>query len=122
MKYNSYIEINKSKFYGYVFKINNIQEFMKHYNLLKEIHQKASHICYAYIFNDDGIKAKAFDDNEPKGTAGYPILKLIQNNNLINVVIFVVRYFGGKKLGSGPLLRNYVKCANEALKNYKNIT
>lgn len=122
MKYDSYVEINKSKFYGYVFEINNIQDFLKYYNSLKESHPKASHICYAYLFNDQGIKAKAFDDNEPKRTAGYPILKLIQNNNLNNIVIFVVRYFGGKKLGSGPLLRNYVKCASQALKSYKKTT
>ena len=119
MKENSYYEINKSKFYGYIFDVKSIKEFEIFYNQLKQLHPKASHICYAYKLNDDGLKAKVFDDKEPKGSAGYPILKLIENHKLNNVAIFVVRYFGGKKLGSGPLLRSYVKCANEAINSNK---
>ncbi len=114
-----YYEINKSKFISYLIECNTIEEFKQHLDALKALHPKATHICYAYKINDDGLKAKAFDDGEPKGTAGYPILNLIEKNDLINKALFVVRYFGGTKLGAGPLLRSYVKSANQAIINWK---
>ncbi len=114
-----YYEINKSKFISYLVQCDTIQDFKTHYEALSQMHPKATHICYAYKINDDGLKAKAFDDGEPKGTAGYPILNLLEKNNLCNVTLFVVRYFGGTKLGAGPLLRSYVKSANMAIQAAK---
>ncbi len=110
-----FYEINKSKFYSYLIDCNKIDDFKLHLEALNNLHPKASHICYAYKINDAGQKAKAYDSGEPKGTAGYPILNLLEKNDMNNKVLFVVRYFGGTKLGAGPLLRAYVKSANMAI-------
>ncbi len=110
-----YYEINKSKFISYLIDCSSIANFKQHHEALIRLHPKATHICYAYKILDDGQKAKAFDDGEPKGTAGYPILNLLEKNEMNNKVLFVVRYFGGTKLGAGPLLRAYIKSANQAI-------
>ncbi len=115
-----FYEINKSKFFSYLIDCHSILDFKQHLDNLTKIHPKASHICYAYKINDDGQKAKVCDANEPKGTAGYPILNLLEKNGMNDKVLFVVRYFGGTKLGAGPLLRAYVKSANQAVLNFKN--
>ncbi len=117
-KYEYFYEIKKSKFYSYSFQINSKKEFDFLYDLLKKTHKKARHICYAYNYiNDNGmVQSKYYDDGEPKGTAGIPIYSIIEKNNLNNTVIFVVRYFGGIKLGSGPLLRSYIKSAQLCIK------
>lgn len=114
-------EIKKSKFYSYCFEIHSRSEFENILKRLKQEHKKARHICYAYNFiNEKGIlEIKYFDDGEPKGTAGIPIYSIIEKNNLKNTVIFVVRYFGGVKLGSGPLLRSYIKAAQLSINNKK---
>lgn len=96
--------INKSKFIGYLYKVNNIEEIN---NLLKEIkneYNDATHICYAYSLTDT---KKAYDDGEPSGTAGMPILEIFNKLELVNVLGIVIRYFGGIKLGSGGLIRAY---------------
>lgn len=111
------IEIKKSKFYGYAFKVKSLEEVEAHLEELWKEHKKARHICYAYKFFDNELKVKAFDDGEPSGTAGKPILNIIEKKELNNIVIFVVRYFGGIKLGAGGLLRAYSKCAIEAVEN-----
>lgn len=114
-------EIKKSKFYSYSFKINSKDEFNKILTLLQKEHKKASHICYAYNYiNANGIvESKYYDDGEPKGTAGIPIYSIIEKNNLKNIVIFVVRYFGGVKLGAGPLIRSYIRSAKLSIENKK---
>ncbi len=114
-----YYEINKSKFIGYLIECKTLTTFKLHHNALMELHPKATHICYAYKILEDGQKAKAFDDGEPKGTAGYPILNLLEKHEMNNKVLFVVRYFGGTKLGAGPLLRAYVKVANQTIFQFK---
>lgn len=116
----SYYEINKSKFIGYLVQVNSVNEFKQHWYNIATLNPKAHHICFAYKINDDGLKAKAHDDGEPKGTAGYPILNLLEKHNFNNVCLYVVRYFGGTKLGAGPLLRSYVKAASTAIHEYQN--
>lgn len=96
--------INKSKFIGYLYKVNNQEEID---NILKEIKTKysdATHICYAYTLLNT---KKAYDDGEPSGTAGLPILEVLNKHNFVNVLAIVIRYFGGIKLGSGGLIRAY---------------
>ena len=79
---------------------------------LKNKYKDATHICFSYIINN----TKRFsDDNEPSGTAGIPILNVLENNNLNYVLCCVVRYFGGIKLGAGGLLRAYSNSAKECL-------
>ena len=69
-------------------------------------------MCYAYVYKKETINEKCSDDGEPNGTAGYPILNVIKKKNLTNVLVAVVRYFGGIKLGAGGLTRAYTKaCA-----------
>lgn len=110
-------EIKKSKFLAYVYEITSDKEVEKILEQLKIKHKKSKHICWAYQINDKSqLKIKYSDDKEPKGTAGLPILNLIQRNNLNNIVIFVVRYFGGVKLGSSNLYRSYIKVASECIK------
>ena len=110
------LEIKKSKFIGYLFEIQNLEEIKNILENLKKEHKKATHICYAYRFLSP-FSEKAVDDGEPSGTAGKPILNVLQKQNLQNTLLVVVRYFGGIKLGAGGLLRAYSKCASETIKS-----
>lgn len=101
----------KSKFIGYLLKCSNLEEINEALSELKKTHKKATHICYAYSLKSPFLE-KAVDDKEPSGTAGRPILSVIQKKNLSDVCIFVVRYFGGIKLGAGGLVRAYSKVAS----------
>ncbi len=106
------IVIKNSRFIAIIFKINsiNIEERLED---VKKLYPKATHYCYAYICND----VRHFsDDGEPGGTAGMPILNVLEKENLNNVMCVVVRYFGGIKLGAGGLVRAYTKAVTEALK------
>ena len=101
--------IKNSKFITILFKINN-NNIENNLLSIKKEYPDATHYCYAYIVND--IK-KSSDDGEPSGTAGVPILKVLENNNLTNILCVVIRYFGGIKLGANGLVRAYTKsCAN----------
>lgn len=109
---NNEIIIKNSRFICYLYKINNISEINNIINNIKEEHKDATHHCYAYIL--DNIK-KSSDDGEPGGTAGIPILKVLENNNLNYILAIVVRYFGGIKLGAGGLVRAYTKSVTSTL-------
>ncbi len=109
------IVINKSRFIAYKFNLNSLDDVKTHLANLKKEHKKATHICYAYVFNIGVVSEKCFDDGEPGGTAGYPILNVIKKKNLTNTLIAVVRYFGGIKLGAGGLTRAYTKAASSVL-------
>lgn len=106
---NSSIEIKKSKFIGLLYEIESLNDVDKILENLKIEHKKAKHFPYAYKFNNT---AKKTDDKEPSGTCGTPILNVLERNNLNNHLLVVIRYFGGTKLGAGPLLRAYSKAAN----------
>ena len=106
------LEINKSRFLAYKLELNSVEDVKPFIEKLKKEHKKARHFCYAYVFNKDGVSEKCSDDGEPGGTAGYPILNVIKKKGLTNVLVVVVRYFGGIKLGAGGLTRAYTKaCA-----------
>ena len=106
----------KSKFYGYAFNVTSAQEVESILAGLKKEHKKCTHICYAYSISSNVVLAKAVDDGEPSGTAGRPIFNVIEKKNLKNILVVVVRYFGGIKLGAGGLVRAYTKCASESIK------
>ena len=108
------IIINKSKFITYIIKINNEEEALNELKILKEKYKDATHHCYSYI---TGNTKRFNDDGEPGGTAGMPILNVLENNNLTNILCVVIRYFGGIKLGAGGLVRAYTKSVTEALLN-----
>jgi len=106
------LEINKSKFIAYRLDLSSISDVKPFLEKLKKEHKKARHFCYAYVFNKEVVSEKCSDDGEPQGTAGYPILNVIKKKSLTNVLVVVVRYFGGIKLGAGGLTRAYTKaCA-----------
>ena len=105
--------VKNSKFITLLYKISNITDIDNILNSIKEEYPDATHHCFAYII--DNLK-KASDDGEPSGTAGIPILKVLEANNLANVLAVVVRYFGGIKLGANGLIRAYTKCTSTAIK------
>ena len=98
------LEIKKSKFISYRYEIEDTSEVKKILNDLKKEHKKARHIAYAYKLGNTGSKS---DDKEPSGRAGLPLFNILDKNNLDNTLLVVVRYFGGTKLGFGPLSRAY---------------
>ena len=105
-KATSLLEVNKSKFYAIVMPLNDVEEFKPMLEGVRKDHAKAKHVVYAYRVGD---KSKSNDDQEPKGTAGRPLLELLHKKEMNNVVIFVARYFGGVKLGASRLLRTYLQ-------------
>lgn len=105
----------KSRFIGYCLACHDVSEIAAALEVLKAIHKKSTHICYAYSLKSP-FAEKAVDDGEPGGTAGRPILSVLQKKNLSDVCVFVVRYFGGIKLGAGGLVRAYSKVTSEVLK------
>lgn len=107
-------EIKKSKFYSEIYKVETKEDCNKIIESLKKDHKKATHICYAYILSNT---AKFCDDGEPSGTAGRPILNVLEKKNMTNVMVVVIRYFGGVKLGAGGLVRAYTKSASNAIKD-----
>lgn len=107
------LEIKKSKFIGFYYEVDSLEEIELIINDLKKDNKKAKHFPYAYKI--DGLIKKS-DDKEPSGTAGMPILNIIEKNNLNHTLIVIVRYFGGIKLGAGGLIRAYSNTAKELLK------
>ncbi|TVZ59411.1 putative YigZ family protein [Flavobacteriaceae bacterium MAR_2010_105] len=113
-----------SKFYGYAFPIKIEDEVKEHIEALKKQHHAARHWCYAYQVGtqDEHILYRANDDGEPNNSAGMPIYGQIQSFEVTNVLIVVVRYFGGVKLGVGGLINAYRTTAQLALEASKIIT
>ena len=112
----------KSKFIGDLFYIESSEEAE---NKIKEIKKKyfdAKHHCIAYRTIENGqVIEKSSDDGEPSGTAGAPMLNILQKNNLVNVLIVVTRYFGGILLGTGGLVRAYSNTLLQAIENSSKI-
>ena len=106
----SFFEIKKSKFYGYLYQIDSEEEVSDILNLLKIEHKKSKHLVYAYKI---GNIEKKTDDKEPSNTAGKPLLDIINFKKIDNSLIVVVRYFGGILLGRGPLTRAYSNTASK---------
>lgn len=105
------IEIKNSRFITRIFKADQ-ENIPLYLNQVKQEYPKATHYCYAYISKNC---QKSFDDNEPTGTAGKPILNVLEKEELEKVLVIIIRYFGGIKLGAGGLIRAYTKATTEAL-------
>jgi uncharacterized YigZ family protein len=104
-----------SRFIAYAYPITKAEEFKKQLQALKKAHPKAVHHCFAYRLGLDGNTFRVSDDGEPSNTAGKPILNIIDSNNLTNVLIIVVRYFGGTLLGVPRLINAYKSATAMAL-------
>lgn len=103
-KQTSFLEIKHSKFYGFLIRVDNIEMVESILASLKQEYKDATHYPYAYIIDN---KNKAYDDHEPSGTAGVPLLNCLQAKDLNHVLGVVVRYYGGIKLGANGLIRAY---------------
>lgn len=107
---NSFTE-KKSEFIGYIAPVKTNDEAVEFINKIKSMHRKARHNVYAYILRNDNI-SRYSDDGEPQGTAGVPVLDVLQKRGLTDVCIVVTRYFGGILLGGGGLVRAYSHTAS----------
>ena len=106
-----------SKFFGYAFPVTNTDEVKIYLEQLKKKHFGAVHFCYAYQIGMEKMEFRANDDGEPNNSAGIPIYGQIQSFGLTNILIVVVRYFGGTKLGVGGLITAYKTAAQMVLEN-----
>lgn len=107
----------KSKFIANLFYVESIDEAEKIISETKKKYFDARHNCIAYRIIEDRIIEKSSDDGEPSGTAGAPMLNILQKNNLVNVLIIVTRYFGGILLGTGGLVRAYSNSLLKAIES-----
>ncbi|RBP32689.1 putative YigZ family protein [Oceanihabitans sediminis] len=110
-----------SKFLGYAFPVTTEEEVKEHLEELKKQHHTAGHFCYAYQFGTDekNLTYRANDDGEPNNSAGMPIYGQIQSFEFTNILIIVLRYYGGVKLGVGGLINAYRTTAQLALEASK---
>lgn len=108
-----------SKFYGYAFPVTSEEEAKVHIEDLKKKHHQARHWCYAWQIGKEVHQFRANDDGEPSNTAGMPIYGQIQSFDVTNILIVVVRHYGGIKLGVGGLINAYRTAAQMALENSK---
>jgi len=106
-----------SKFIAYAFPVSSEEDIKEHIDKLKKEYYDARHHCYAYILGADKKNFRANDDGEPSSTAGKPILGQLLSFDLTNILIVVIRYFGGTKLGVSGLIHAYKTAAQEAISN-----
>lgn len=104
-----------SKFFGYAFPVTGEEEIKPHLDVLRKQHNGAVHFCYAFQLGTETIQFRANDDGEPSNSAGMPIYGQIQSFSVTNVLVVVVRFFGGVKLGVGGLISAYRTAAQMAL-------
>lgn len=111
-----------SKFIAIAIPVDSVDEVRLHLEQLRKRYHDARHHCYAYRLGEEPYEFRYNDDGEPSGTAGKPIFGQIQSFELTNVLIVVIRYFGGVKLGTGGLIQAYRTTAKDAVENGKIIT
>jgi uncharacterized YigZ family protein len=109
------VVIQKSRFIGITYLISSEEELSLCLEDARERYPNATHYCYGAVIGLDGLLQRFSDDGEPSGTAGMPILQVLVQKELKNVLVVVVRYFGGIKLGAGGLVRAYRRTATEAV-------
>ena len=120
-KQNEYkLKEKKSVFIGMVFPVSNLKDAEKIIKTVKKKYHDATHHCYAFKLSDG--TAKCTDAGEPNGTAGFKILKAVEHFGLTDILLIVIRYFGGIKLGTGPLGKAYYTTALKSVKEKEIIT
>ncbi|WP_347840858.1 YigZ family protein [uncultured Draconibacterium sp.] len=117
-----YFKDKGSKFYAYAFPLTNEDAVKDIITALKKEHHSARHHCYAWRLGTETIRTRANDDGEPSSTAGKPILGQLQSHEITNILVVVVRYFGGTLLGVSGLINAYRNATIEALNNAEIIT
>ena len=111
-----------SKFIGFAFPINSETDLKKNLEKIREEHPKATHHCYAFRLGLNGEYYRANDDGEPSGSAGLPIYNQLLAHEITNVLVVVIRYYGGTKLGVSGLVKAYKESAKLALEESEIIT
>jgi len=106
-----------SKFLSFAFPVSTVEQAKEHIDNYKKEYFDARHVCYAYMLGSERNTFRANDDGEPSGTAGKPILGQLNSHQLTDILIIVVRYFGGVLLGTGGLTTAYKEAANDAITN-----
>ncbi len=119
---NTLLKEKGSKFIGFAFPVNNEAELKKALDKIKTEHPKATHHCYAFRIGLNGENYRANDDGEPSGSAGLPIYNQLLANDITNVLVIVVRYYGGTKLGVSGLVKAYKESAKITLEEAHIIT
>lgn len=119
---NVLIKEKGSKFIGYAYPVLNENAVKMALAQIKELHPKATHHCYAYRLGLNGENYRINDDGEPSGSAGLPIYNQLLANDITNVLLISVRYFGGTKLGVGGLVKTYKESAKATLDEAQIIT
>lgn len=107
----------RSKFIAIAIPVRTLEEVKSHLETYQKKYYDARHVCYAYMLGHERLNFRANDNGEPSGTAGKPILGQINSNELTDILIIVVRYFGGIKLGTSGLIVAYKAAAAEAIAN-----
>ncbi len=110
------IEITKSVFHSNMRHVDNVDDAKAFFQEVREEYPNATHYCTAYVIGKNGEYGHYNDDGEPSGTAGMPMFDVLRKNDLTNIAVVVVRYFGGIKLGAGGLVRAYSKSVSENLR------
>ena len=110
------IEITKSIFHSIMRHVDNVDDAKAFFQEIRDEYPNATHYCTAYVIGKNGEYGHYNDDGEPSGTAGMPMFDVLRKNDLTNVAVVVVRYFGGIKLGAGGLVRAYSKSVSENLR------
>lgn len=110
------IEITKSVFHSIMRHVDNVDDAKAFFQEVREEYPNATHYCTAYVIGKNGEYGHYNDDGEPSGTAGMPMFDVLRKNDLTNIAVVVVRYFGGIKLGAGGLVRAYSKSVSENLR------
>lgn len=113
--YEGYLEEKKSRFFSSLLRVETEEEIHMFLSEYRKRHPKANHVVYAYRLGHDHIKSFCHDDGEPSQTSGAPMLTVLTEEGLTNVLAIVVRYFGGTKLGKGGLIRAYSDAVKDAL-------
>lgn len=116
-KYLDELEIKKSRFIGFGFPITSPEDARDKLKMLKKDYPDSRHICYAFVWGKSSTHMGMSDDGEPSGTAGRPILEVVKGSGYENILVAVVRYFGGIKLGTGGLVKAYTEITQLIVKN-----
>lgn len=108
-------EVKRSRFIGRAMRLAGEESVKSMVAARRSEHQGCSHVVYAFVAGEHAERFGFSDDREPKGTAGRPVLEVVRGSGMTDLIVTVVRYFGGTKLGTGGLVRAYTKCAQLAL-------
>lgn len=111
----SELEVKRSRFLSYACPVYDPDEVKSALEHLRREHPQASHLVYAFITGDNGTVMGMSDDHEPKNTAGRPALEVLKGSGITNVLVMIIRYFGGTKLGTGGLVKAYTEATQQVL-------